>query len=168
MCSAAFHFGPLDIPKIVQEGAALCFNDQIKPLAQLVFDEHSPVGVVRAKRCRNLKPPRQLRIDFDGGELLHRPCEGRFVFRVVNDMIVDGFLCRDHVLQVADQLFGSEQLLGEVVFVAYSLVLDAAYHRLALGTVDCCRRDLDELGRIDKELIQASAVDQDAVDAAPS
>ena len=81
-------------------------------------------------------------------------------------MVVDRFPGRHRVLEVADQLFVPEQLLGEVVLAAEPLVLDAFHQRQALAAVDRLRRELDEFRRVLGEVVQASAAAQDAVDAA--
>ena len=48
----------LDMAQIAPPSATFGFNDEVQFFLTLIIDDHSPVGVIGTKRCRNFEPGR--------------------------------------------------------------------------------------------------------------
>mmetsp|Transcript_41596 Transcript_41596/g.97602 ORF Transcript_41596/g.97602 Transcript_41596/m.97602 type:complete len:374 (+) Transcript_41596:154-1275(+) len=165
---ATLDLGALGVAQVADEQAALGLHHEVQPIALRRGHQHRPVGVVAAQRGGHLEPGGQLGVDLDRFVLRQLVGKVAFGVGVVDDVLVHRALgVQQHVLQVAGQLLGLEQLLRVVGLVAQPLVADAVHQHGALAAVDGLGHRLDELLRVALEVVQAVALDQDAADAAP-
>src|SRR5690606_36205486 len=84
-----------------------------------------------------------------------------------DDLLIDGYLGLQRVLEVAGQLLLLEQFLSVVVLIPNALITNAVNQSQALGPVDCFSGKVDELLRVLLEVVEAATPCQD-FDEAPA
>lgn len=103
-----FELCTLFVSEVIGEEAALGFDHEVEAFGAVFVHQHSPIGIVMAKRSGDAKPTGELGVNLDGFVFFQLLGKGAFGVGLIDNLFVGRLVRVDHRLEVAGQLFGLE------------------------------------------------------------